>query len=64
MSIFYEYMWKPWHNTKKITNIKAGMTIMYLGEEYKVVRVDRHVFPICLGGGLRITEKLIEGIKI
>jgi len=43
----------------KSKNYKIGDTVTYKGDDYKILRIDGHVYPICLGGGIRVNEKML-----
>lgn len=48
-------------NTGILTSkIKVGDSVKFKGIWYRVRRIDGHVRPICLGGGLRVSEQDIE----
>lgn len=40
--------------------MRVGDLIRFDGALYVIKRIDRHVWPICLGSGLRITSEMAE----
>ena len=39
---------------------KVGDMVLYDGHLLKILRIDGHVYPICLGGGIRVTMDMVE----
>ena len=46
-------------NNEKIP-FKVGQEVTWKGSKYKILRIDKHVYPICLGGGIRVSPKDIS----
>lgn len=53
-----EVYWKHKNDTK--SKYKVGDIVKYLGKKYKILRIDRHVHPICIGGGIRLTDDILD----
>ena len=44
-------------------DISVGDTVQYKGAEYEVHRIDGHVYPVCLGAGLRASFDELKKVE-